>query len=278
MRLYRFVVTGLVAAVACARQSAPARGPNVVTLTATDYAFTLPDTIPAGVTTFRLVNQGKELHHGSLVRLRDGKTVADFQAGLAAAMQSHSPPPAWMGFSGGPNAVTPGDTTSATQVLEPGSYIFVCWIPSADGVPHVMKGMLHPVVVAGPAAAPASDPAADAVVTLTDYDFQLARPLAAGTHTIRVDNAGAQAHEIVITALTPGKSLKDFIAWEQGGEKGPLPTGRWLGGVGTLDPGGHGQFTATFAPGSYLLLCFWPDAKDGKPHVMHGMAKEMHVS
>ena len=82
----------------------------------------------------------------------------------------------------------------------------------------------------------------------------------------------------MIAALTPGKTLQDFIAWEAGGEKGPLPTGRWLGGVTTLDVGGHAQFTTTFAPGSYLLLCFWPDAKDGKPHIMHGMAKQITVS
>ena len=90
-------------------------------------------------------------------------------------------------------------------------------------------------------------------------------------------NTGAQAHEVVIAALTPGKTLKDFIAWEQGGEKGPLPTGAWVGGVTTIEVGAHSQFTTTFAPGSYLLLCFWPDAKDGKPHLMHGMGKEITV-
>ena len=277
MRTYALALASLTSVVACTRQPPPAPGPNVVTLTATDFAFALPDTIPPGLTTFRLVNRGKELHHGSLVRLRDGKTVADFQAALAAAMRNHTPPPPWMGFAGGPNAVTPGDTASATQLLEPGVYVLACWIPSADGVPHVMKGMLHQVVVAGAATA-ATDPASDVAVTLTDYDFQLPQPFTAGTHRIRVDNAGALAHEIVITALTPGKSLKDFIAWEQGGEKGPLPTGRWLGGVGTLDPGGHAQFTTTLAPGNYLLLCFWPDARDGKPHIMHGMAKQITVS
>src|SRR2546425_6791016 len=40
-----------------------------------------------------------------------------------------------------------GDTGVATQMLEPGSYVFVCWIPSLNGVPHVMKGMLHPLLV-----------------------------------------------------------------------------------------------------------------------------------
>src|SRR5207244_365971 len=128
----------------------------LITITATDYAFGVPDTIPAGLTTFRLVNQGRELHHANLVRLGEGKTVADFQAGLAAAMKHHTPPPTWMGFAGGPNAVTLGDTGVATQTLEPGSYVFVCWIPSLDGVPHVMKGMLHPLLVTPGAAAPAA--------------------------------------------------------------------------------------------------------------------------
>jgi hypothetical protein len=278
MIMRRLAVASLVAAAGCTRQAPPAAGPNVVTITTTEYAFAVPDTIPAGLTTFRLVNQGKELHHASLVRLGDGKTAADFQAGLVAAMKNHTPPPSWMGFAGGPNAVTLGDTAIATQVLEPGSYLFVCWIPSLDGVPHVMKGMMHPLVVTAGATPTTAEPSADVTIKLTDYDFQLSRPLTAGTHVVRVESVGAQAHEIVIAALAPGKTLQDFIAWEAGGEKGPLPTGQWLGGVTTLDAGGHSQFTTTFTPGSYLLLCFWPDAKDGKPHIMHGMAKEITVS
>jgi len=278
MTIRRLGLAGLAMIAACSRQVPRADGPNVVTITTSEYAFGMPDTIPAGLTTFRLVNQGKELHHASLVRLRDGKTVADFQAALAAAMKNHTPPPSWMTFAGGPNAVTLGDTGVATETLEPGSYVFVCWIPSLDGVPHVMKGMLHPLVVTAGAIPAAAAPAADVTIKLTDYDFVLSQPLTAGKHVVRVENTGAQAHEIVIAALAPGKTLKDFIAWEEGGEKGPLPTGQWLGGITTLDVGGHSQFTTTFAPGSYLLLCFWPDAKDGKPHLMHGMGKEITVS
>src|SRR2546426_12273088 len=140
--------------------------------------------------------------------------------------------------------------------------------------------MFHPRrVMAGAAPAPAAAArAADVPIRLRDYVFQLSEPLTAGIHVVRVENAGVQAHEVVIAALSPGKTLQDFIAWEEGGEKGPLPTGEWLGGVTTLDIGRHSQFAATFAPGSYLLLCFWPDAKDGKPHIMHGMAKQITVS
>jgi hypothetical protein len=279
MNIRRLALASLAWAVACTRQPPRADGPNIVTITTTEYAFGMPDTIPAGLTTFQLINQGKELHHASLVRLGDGKSAADFQAGLAAAMKSHAPPPSWMTFAGGPNAVTLGDTGVATQLLDPGSYVFACWIPSLDGVPHVMKGMMHPLVVtAGAAPSPAAEPVADVTIKLTDYDFQLSQPLTAGKHVVRVENTGAQAHEIVIAALAPGKTLRDFIAWEAGGEKGPLPTGEWVGGVTTIEVGAHSQFTTTFAPGRYLLLCFWPDAKDGKPHIMHGMAKEITVS
>src|SRR5256886_2688017 len=251
---------------ACGRQAPRAAGPSLVTITATDYAFGVPDTLPAGLTTFRLVNQGKELHHANLVRLGEGKTVADFQAGLAAAMKSHTPPPTWMGFAGGPNAVTLGDTGVATQMLEPGSYVFVCWIPSLDGVPHVVKGMLHPLLVTPGAAAPAAaEPATDVTIKLTDYDFQLSQPLTAGKHVVRVDNTGAQAHEIVIAALSAGKTLQDFIAWEAGGEKGPLPTGEWLGGVTTLDVGGHPQFRGALRPGGQPPPALWAHAQARKP-------------
>ena len=148
MRHSRCLIAGLaLGAAACAKPTPQPAGPNVVTITAADYVFNVPDTIPAGLTTFRLVNQGKELHHASLIRLKDGKTVADFQSGLQAAMKTQGPPPPWISFVGGPNAVTPGDTGLATQTLEPGNYVFVCWIPTADGTPHIMKGMMRAMVV-----------------------------------------------------------------------------------------------------------------------------------
>src|SRR5947208_10672030 len=217
MTFRRLALASAACAVACGRPAPRVAGPSLITITATDYAFAVPDTIPAGLTTFRLVNQGKELHHASLVRLGDGKSVADFQAALAAAMKNHTPPPAWMGFAGGPNALTPGDTGTATQTLEPGSYLFVCWIPSADGVPHVMKGMMHPMVVTAARAPAAPEPTADLSITLTDCDLQLSQPLTAGTHVVRVANTGTQAHEVTITARSPRKTPHHCSPREQGG-------------------------------------------------------------
>src|ERR1041385_3566364 len=54
--------------------------PNVVTFHAKDFGYDGPAEIPAGLTTFKLVNDGPSLHHMNLVRLDSGKTIADFQA------------------------------------------------------------------------------------------------------------------------------------------------------------------------------------------------------
>ena len=268
----------LTAATACAPRAVD-RGATLVTFTATEYAFQGPDTLAPGLTTLRLVNHGKELHHASIFKLGEGKTLADFQAAMADVMSGKTPPPAWISYAGGPNAIDPGDSSTVTEVLDPGHYLVLCMIPAADGQPHVQKGMLHPLVVTGPAPGPAPAlPAADDTVKLSDYDFVFDKPLTAGTHTVRVHNLGPQPHEIVVAELAPGRSAADFVKWETGGEKGPLPANRWLGGVAGMDNGKSATFTVTLKPGNYLVICFWPDAKDGKPHFVHGMIKQVTVS
>ena len=43
-------------------------------------------------------------------------------------------------------------------------------------------------------------------------------------------------------------------------------------------PGAHVFVEVDLPPGEYGLLCFLPDAKDGKPHFLHGMARSTTVS
>jgi uncharacterized cupredoxin-like copper-binding protein len=50
-----------------------------------------------------------------------------------------------------------------------------------------------------------------------------------------------------------------------------------VGGTSGLSKGRGMEFTADFTPGEYALLCFLPDARDGKPHVAHGMVKQITV-
>jgi uncharacterized cupredoxin-like copper-binding protein len=252
---------------------APKAAPAIVTVTATDFRFDAPATAPAGAVTIHLINHGKELHQVQLVKLEDGKTAADF----AKALQTPGPPPSWIKFVGGPNGIAPGQEAQATSVLAPGSYMYLCFIPSQDGVMHTAKGMVRPFEVTATSGAMAEAPAADVTITLTDYAFDSSQPLTAGSHTILVKNAGPQAHEIVLLRLPPGKKAEDFGRWAETGMKGPPPA-EPLGGVGFLDKGSEGSFTANLTPGDYGFICFVPDAKDGKPHLAHGMMKTITVN
>jgi hypothetical protein len=245
---------------------------NVVTVTATDYAFDAPAEIPAGLTTIRLVTNGKEMHHATLIKLEDGKTFEDFKQ----TMKGDAPPAPWMVMYGGPNPPRPGGVTEETQVLEPGNYVLVCFIPSADGTPHIAKGMLRPITVTASDAAPAPEPVPDIVVKLVDYGFELSKPLTPGKHIIRIENDGGQTHELVLAKLAPGKTVQDLSSWVFK-MQGP-PPGEPMGGVASIHPGGHGFITVDAVPGEYGFLCFVPDSKDGKPHVAHGMLKQITVA
>ncbi len=251
----------------------PKAAPAVVTMTAKDFAFDAPAQIPAGAVTLQLKNDGKEVHQAQLVRLENGKTAKD----LMAAMKTHGPPPAWMKFVGGPNAAGPGREVGSTTVLEPGNYAWLCFIPSPDGVMHAAKGMVRPFeVTAAPSGAATTLPETDVTIKLVDFDFQSSKPLTAGKQRIMVENAGPQPHELVMVKLPPGKTIQDFATWAES-MKGPPPADP-VGGVAVLEKGMRGTFTADLTAGDYGLICFVPDAKDGKMHLVHGMMKNIKVS
>ncbi|HEX2081258.1 MAG TPA: hypothetical protein VHG08_26380 [Longimicrobium sp.] len=251
---------------------ASAAAPALVTITARDFAFDAPETLPAGLTTIRLVNQGPDMHHVQLMRLEEGRTIQDFIDHVAAGGGEVAP---FAHLVGGPNVPVPGGHSEATLKLEPGTYALVCVIPGADGVMHVMKGMIKPLIVL-PAQTPAATaPAADVRMVLRDYSFEITPEITAGRHSILVENAAAQPHEVVVMKLAPGKTAQDLLGWIMK-QEGPPPA-MPVGGTTMLSQGETNQVTADFTPGEYALLCFAPDAGDRQPHVAHGMVRQITV-
>jgi hypothetical protein len=246
--------------------AAPPPAPNMVHVTATDYAFQAPDTLPSGVTTFHLMNEGKEPHHVVLLKL----PFADLQKVNLAG-----PPPPDLVVLGGPNAAPPGGTAEATVDLIPGSYTMVCLIPGADGKPHMMRGMARPLVVTQ-GSSTAAMPVADITVKLTDYAFEVTGPLTAGRHVVRVEDAGPQMHELVFVKLEPGKTVQQMVAWLEKPE-GP-PPGSLVNGAAPMTVGVVNTTTVDLSAGDYGLICFVSDSKDRKPHFAHGMIKQITVN
>ena len=115
------------------------------------------------------------------------------------------------------------------QVLEPGNYAVVCFVEGADHVPHFAKGMMRPLTVTASPNANMTEPNADVTLTLSDYTFTLSKPLVAGKQMIKVENAAAQPHEVVLVQLAPGKTIQDLGKWVID-MKGP-PPGKPIGGI-----------------------------------------------
>lgn len=269
--------------------------PNVVSLTATEYAFAAPDTIPAGWTTFRMANLGEEIHYGHIVQLEPGKTVREMVDAYAEAIRTSGPRPKWVKRHGGPGGTVPGDTSNVTQYLEPGSYVWVCPIEDEAGHPHFAKGESKPFFVVGaPDAAMtgrAPAPEAGVVIRLTDYSFQLDAPLTAGRHTVHVQNAGVDSnvygHDLVVFKLAHGKTAEDMRrsldpeSARRPGQRDEQEVsleslGTPVGGIAAIAPGMDVFFDMELSPGEYVLACM-ATAPDGRSHIEHGMILQQSV-
>ena len=262
--------------------------PNVVSLTTTEYSIAAPDTIPGGWTTFRLHNHGTNVHYGHMVRLDPGKTVEELVAAYAEAIRTSGPRPKWVTRFGGPGGAAPGDSASDTQYLEPGSYVWICPVEDDKGTPHFSKGEFKPFVVSDQVVANRdAAPKADMTIRLMDFSFALDTPLVAGRHTIRVENAGAEPHDLVMMKLMPGKTIEDIQSWlnpERARRaklgSGPAPSIETLaspgsgGGIAAIAPKMESFIEANITPGEYALFCM-ATAPDGRSHMEHGMIRQI---
>jgi hypothetical protein len=256
---------------ACAPKAGPAV-PQHVVFTATEFSFTGPDSIAPGVTTIRLVNAGQQDHHLILGQLAPGKTMADLVA-FAQANADAEPP--FLKWRGGANGVAHGDSTGSTTDLPAGNYVLICFLPDpTDGKPHIVKGMMRPLTVAGPRHE-APVPVAMGEIRLKDFTF-VTPPLTAGTHTFRIVNDGPQTHEVQLVRLAEGVTGQQFMAAMAPGSTTP-PPGVMVGGPGALSSGLEDFWTVTITPGTYLMVCFVPDTATGAPHVAKGMVHEFTV-
>ena len=256
------------------RPAAPvagAVGRRTLLITAHDHAFTgVPERAPAGWLTVRMVNAGREVHMLGIARVPVGHSARDIIDSIAR----NRPTPAAQDW-GGPNAVGPGDTATAGLFFPPGQYVIACAVESADGKRHFQKGMLavlEVVPAADTVAAPAGE---DALVTLTDYRVDVRGALPPGTRTVRVRNAATQGHDLQILEILPGHSAEDALRWFER-PANEAPTARAVGGVVAMHPGQEALVTATLRPGTYLFICWVPDA-DGRAHFHRGMRRIVTV-
>jgi uncharacterized cupredoxin-like copper-binding protein len=115
-----------------------------LTVTMKDFLFDLPESLPAGSRTIKVVNNGPEAHELNLLRLEEGKTLEDVNQYLAAP---DGPPP--FVPVGGINGLDAGRSGYIEFDFQPGTYVAICNIPSphAQGHPHFTLGMIKEFTV-----------------------------------------------------------------------------------------------------------------------------------
>jgi uncharacterized cupredoxin-like copper-binding protein len=108
-----------------------------------DFHIALPQTVKSGKQTWKIVNEGPLPHEMALIRLKDGKTLAD-----VAAFNAHPSGEPPFEMAGGMQALQAGMAGWVTLDLPPGNYAALCFIPLAGSAQtHVNAGMVHPFTV-----------------------------------------------------------------------------------------------------------------------------------
>lgn len=261
-------------------QAAPARTlraslhapapPPIVTVTARDYAFSGPDTIRSGPTTFRLVSAGHEEHFLGLVRITGSHTLADYRRALVSKTS-----PSWAIPSGGVGTIDAGGTATTTLDIEPGLYAMVCDMEDAHGTPHMLEGMLRPLTVLSRRNG-AVMPAPDLTLDLTEFAYVGRDLLQPGRRVIELHNVGSQSHMALVWRLAPGKSVSAAVHWMVTPSDSSHPV-VLLGGVPDLAPGRAAQLVLHLTAGRYMLICLVEDPQDHKAHYDKGMVKVITV-
>ena len=116
-----------------------------------DFSFTVDSSLRSGAQRVRVVNDGVEAHDLVLMKLAEGRTIADIRKWLnpeqarRADRPTEPPPPIEsLGMpAGGAAAMAPGYEVFIDVNLTPGDYAAFCMATAPDGRSHIEHGMIQ---------------------------------------------------------------------------------------------------------------------------------------
>jgi hypothetical protein len=260
---------------------------GVVEIVATGHTLEMPDEIPSGWTTFRLVNRTAETHFALFGLLPEGRTVADSEAEVVPVFQDamdliaagdpdtgfaeFARLPAWFEdvvYSGGPGFVGPGETAETTMYVEPGTYAVECYVKSA-GVFHTTHGMITELTVTEQET-DAPEPRADLEVTVSsDRGIELGGRVRPGRQTIAVHfedqivHGNVLGHDVHLARIDDDTDLDGLATWMNWivGLDEPAPA-EFIGGAQSMPAGSTAYIDVTLTPGDYAFIAEVDDPDD----------------
>lgn len=235
---------------------------------AEDQPLEVPPSVHAGVVELTLDNTGERPADAQLIRVEGDHSAQEALEVLGGA-QRGGPLPDWFLAGGGVGVTPPGETRSATQIMEPGTYY--AFNTSVRGQPAEPE----PIEVTGdPAGAELST--APGTITASEYTFE-SEGLTAGTEEITFENAGEQPHHVIAAPLEEGATLEDverFFETEEG--RPPVDFERQVD-TAVVEGGDTQVVPLALDSGEYALVCFISDREGGPPHVAKGMIATAQV-
>lgn len=275
----------------CGQQEESAIAPSVVEFTASynpatnEHLFTSDvEKVPAGWTTFQLINASPSVHFLVVELLPEGKSfnnsvnevVPVFQQAMdlinAGQVKNGyaklADLPGWFSdvqFMGGPGLLSPGRTSEATVNLEPGNYVIECYIKTVDGKFHSTLGMLRGLTVTEDSSKAAPPRQVSLEMNVTNEGFGVRGDITPGKHTVAVhfaeENPPLLGNDVHLMRLGAGADLEEAATWmdwsqPEGMVSDPevaLPF-QFLGGTHEMPMGSTAYFTVDLTPGRYAWI------------------------
>jgi len=242
------------------RTAAPSNAIPQVTIIAKDFAFAMPDEVPAGLVSLTLKNEGQANHHAIIMRMKEGMTLDDL---MAVLKKPQGDPSTTSDLSIFMPDTEPGASNQATIALQPGNWaIFSVSMSDPTGqdqMPDWAKGSIKQFKVTGDATASAPPLHADLVLTIGKDDFAMPSALKAGKQTIQVVNASGKKQGYAFFVKLGGDTtvediLAMFDAFFSGKQPAKMADFHTVGGLMGHDLGQSYYTTIDFTPGNYAVI------------------------
>ena len=180
-----------------------------------------------------------------------------------------------------------GESSQVVLDLTPGEWVAWADDPEAPQEPVVFEAT-------GEMPADLAEPEAGATITMAEYVIDVSEgELTAGAQVVRIDNVGAQPHFVgwlqVPDGLTEAQ-LEAALELEMEAETTGTPPAYSddfnpdedaipVTFTGTQSTGTSQWVVVDEAEaGTHVLICFFPDLADGRPHAFHGMYTILEIA
>jgi len=247
---------------------------RVLTVVARDTSLESSPTVPAGLTTVRLVLNGKARRELVVHRVPAGTTPEELVRGAAGR------PERWFQqwSFGGPSV--PRDSTSdasATLDLRPGRYMLVSYEVDPAGRPRGDRFISREVTaIAASVLIPARFPVPDLTIRIKDARMDVLGVVRSGQRMVQVENAGGHPHDLLLGRLKPGKTIDDVRRWDRG-RTDPAPF-VYVGGLTPMSSGVTAQTKLLLQTGMHVVLCTVRHSGDREYDYQRGVVASFKVN